>query len=127
MTDEMLAKLLNDPKLLKELERLVKANPVTTLPKQKKDPKPAYVNQVFMLCSLCGTEKITYYRMDYCSDNKIYQTGCHSTDNFWPDLPIKIMTQKTRSCKSCPTQLAKFSQEDLIKKLLKISKEIEYV
>jgi hypothetical protein len=123
----LLQKLVNDPNLLKRIEKMVKANPTIIKEKKLKSASlPKYVNKVHIKCKLCATIETIFIRMDWDNDDKIYRNGCYSVENYWPDLPMFEQHQRKPSCKLCPSVLsATFTKEELIRKLI-VQSEVFY-
>ena len=114
-----LQKLLNDPSLLKLLEKMAKARPAINKElKLKKAGLPAHVNEVKTTCKLCTTPRTTYIRMDWDAEDKLYRSGCHHLDNVWADLPVHTIHTRSAFCKSCSAVLSEQSKEALIDKLI---------
>ncbi len=114
----MLEKLLNDPKLLKELSNLAKQANVERSRKKvtRNDSIPSYINRITSRCTCCSSELLTYVRMDFSLDSKMYHSGGSAWDLpvEWLSLPIKDLVQRQPSCKMCQTKLREMSQDELI-------------
>ena len=94
-SEAILQKLINDPSLIKMLEKMAKAAPAEKKAKKQKELGLAcYVNKVQIHCKLCGSESIVYTRMDWDAEDKLYRTGCHHQDNIWPTLEEKTIVQR---------------------------------
>lgn len=122
LNEQMLQKLINDPSLIKMLEKMV-----SNAPREKKEKHlkelghPAYVNQVECKCKLCGSTHIIYMCMSYDSTEKLYRGSCHHLDNVWPGLPIYKMVQRRATCNACPGILSSLPVETLISKLIALA------
>ena len=117
--EALLQRLINDPALMKKLEKMASAIPLEKKAKKMKELGLAkYVNQVTSTCKLCGSESIIFTRMDWDSEEKLYRVGCHHQDNIWPLLPLHNLRQRRPSCNLCQTVLLTKSKEDLIKHII---------
>jgi hypothetical protein len=125
INEKILLQLINDPALMKKLEKMAK----TSIVEQKKEKKQKqlglarYVNKVVCPCKLCKTETVRYARMDWDNEEKLHRIGCYHQDNIWPELEEITITQRRVSCNSCSTALANENKEDLIKKLISLAEK----
>ena len=119
LNEEILRRIINDPSLMKELEKLAASAPA--LKKEKKFKElghPAYVNEVACKCKLCSSTWLVYICMSWDKEEKLYRASARHLDNVWKDLPIYKMTQRRSSCRDCSTVLMQKSKEDLISLLI---------
>lgn len=120
--EALLQKLINDPSLLKLLEKMAKAAPAEKKVKKMKElGNPTYVNCVTLKCKLCGSEHTKYLCMVFDPEEKLYRTSCHATENLWPDLPVYTLRQRTTSCAQCPGILLSLEKETLVQKLINLA------
>lgn len=113
----MLEKLLNDPKLLKELENLSKSNSKEIARKKltRNDSIPSYINRVTSRCTCCSSELISFIRMDFSIETKMYHSGgtAWTLPEQWLELPIKDLVQRQPTCRMCSTKLDEMSKDEL--------------
>lgn len=122
----LISKLLQNPDLLKKLEKTA-ATPSPQVPKKKKDIQPpAYVNQALITCSLCGSETLRFYSMSFDPNLIGYTTNCHSDTNLWPELPLRLVKQWKPDCPYCFSRLLKYDKEELIIKMIDLSRGGRY-
>lgn len=120
LNEAILQKMLNDPKLLKEIEKMVSQTKIKEHKKKKESQlgQATYVNRVSQTCRLCGSLEIIFKRMDWDSLEKLYRSGCHSSENLWPLLPLHEVRYKAITCNHCRSALHHLSKETLIEKLI---------
>jgi hypothetical protein len=117
--EKLLQALINDPSLLKLLEKMTKDAPKEKKAKKMKEMgNPSYVNHTTVKCKLCGSTHAKFLCMAYDSDEKLYRTSCHHQDNIWPTLPLFELVQRSDTCPSCAGNLLQLSKEELIQKLM---------
>ena len=122
INEALLQKMINDPALMKLLEKMTKSIPAEKKEKKLKElGHPAYVNEVSCLCKLCGAKHIIYMCMSYDSTEKLYRGSCHSLDNVWQGLPVYQMVQRRATCNACPGVLSTLPIETLISKLITLA------
>jgi hypothetical protein len=120
--EKLLQALINDPSLIKMLNKMV-----ANAPSEKKEKKlkergnPSYVNRVEIRCKLCSTVHIKFMMMQFDPEEKLYRTGYQGLDNPWPLLPVYDLIQRSTSCLSCPGVLFDLDKEVLIQKLIFLS------
>lgn len=120
--EKLLQALINDPSLIKMLEKMVSSRPKEQKEKKLKERgNPSYVNCVEIKCKLCGTTHTKYMMMQFDPEEKLYRTGYQGLDNHWTDLPIYNLIQRSTSCASCPGVLSTFEKDFLIQKLIYLS------
>jgi len=124
-TELMLQRLINDPSLMKMLEKVAKAAPKERKAKKLKElGNPCYVNRVVLKCKLCQSEEIVYMCMSWDATEKLYRGSCYHQDNIWTGLPVHDLYQRKPVCKICPETLEALSKEALISKLITIGAKL---
>jgi hypothetical protein len=120
--EQILQALINDPSLIKILEKMASSRPLEQKAKKLKERgNPSYVNCVEIKCRLCGSTHTKFMMMQFDPEEKLYRTGYQGLDNHWPELPLFNMIQRSPSCASCPGILMNLSKEDLIQRLIFLS------
>lgn len=125
--DQDLMKLLNDPKLMKELQRLSKEAGKENARKKitKQDTVPSFVNHITEKCKLCASETESFIRMDWDPNDRIYRSGGYAWKNIWPeDFPLRKITQHRPCCNNCAIALKECSTEELVNKLICLSNKL---
>lgn len=121
-TEELLLRLINDPALMKQIEKLAKATPAK--PREKREhfaiEGPSYVNSCVVSCRLCGHRHRVYMSMTWDPIERLHRTSCHSSTNQWPALPCYDITQTKESCLQCAGVLMSREKEELIHMILEL-------
>lgn len=124
-TEKFLIAMLNDPALMKTIEKMVKSNPAVVKQKRLKAAGlPSHVNSIQIICRTCKSTEQVYMRMDWDSVDKLYRGGCYSMDNIWPSLPVYKMIQRKPTCKICSIELLKLTKEELVQRILIMANRI---
>ncbi len=124
--EKLLRMILNDPALLKTIEKMTSSASAEKAKEKKEKPlhsigSPSYVNEVSVTCKLCGMTQKRFIMMAYDSTEKLYRSSCHSTANLWPSLPLYTLKQRTPTCPHCPNYLASQDQASLISRVINLS------
>lgn len=124
--EALLKKLINDPRLLADLEKMSQQSVKLTLQERKKKRELDrfgsldYLNKVVKECKLCKSVSTFYSPMIWDKVDKLHRASCMSgiICEEWQDLEIRRLHQMVPSCNCCSEVLLNTSKEELIKKLI---------
>lgn len=130
--EELLKKLINDPRLLKNLEDMAKDSVKLSLKERKKKREIDrfgtldYLNKVTKECKLCGSISTFYSPMIWDKVDKLHRCAAMSglIVEEWQDLEVRNLRQAVPSCNCCAEVLMNRSKEDLIKKIIYLSNRV---
>lgn len=125
----LLKRLINDPSLLKNLEKMASQSVKESLKeKQRKRELDRfgsldYVNKVIKTCKLCGSQSTFYSPMIWDKLDKCHRASCMSgiLVEEWTLLELRTLRQSAPSCNCCPSVLKNTPKEDLIRRLIILS------
>lgn len=129
--EELLKRLIADPKLLKDIEKMSQESVKLGL-KEKEKKRISdrfgnldYVNELKTTCRLCGTITTRYSPMIWDKLDKLHRASCISEiiRPEWISLSIRKIHQTRPSCNYCADTLKEWSKEDLIKRLIFIAEK----
>lgn len=124
ISEAILLKMINDPKLMKEIEKLSK-QPSVKKTKAKKDLlPPTFVNKVTETCKLCGFVSIKWLSMSWDPNEKLHRSSCHATENLWPELLERSIYARRETCKHCTKRLSELEKHILIAKLIVLAERV---
>lgn len=124
--EELLKRLINDPTLLKNLEKMANESVKLTLKeKQRKRDLDRfgsldYVNKVIKVCKLCSSSSTFYSPMIWDKVDKLHRASCMSglLVEEWTHLELRTIRQTVPSCNCCYEVLRNKSKDELIKNLI---------
>lgn len=124
--EELLKRLINDPALLKNLEKMALSSVKETLKERQKKKELDrfgtldYLNRVIKTCKLCGSSSTFYSPMIWDKVDKLHRASCMSglIVEEWASLEVRTIRQTVPTCNCCPSVLINSSKEELIKRLM---------
>jgi len=124
--EDLLKKLIDDPNLLKQLEKMSQESVKLTLKEKKKKRELDrfgtldYLNTVEVTCKLCGNISTRYSPMIWDKIDKLHRASCFSEiiREEWTSLPVKTMKQVRPTCNFCEKNLKEWDIDNLIKKVI---------
>jgi len=125
----LLKKLINDPALLKVIEKMGKESIKATL-KDRADRRAldrfgslTYINEIRQTCKLCGYYKVLYSPMIWDKIDKLYRSSCLSGMLYeeWEGLERRVLNQSVSTCTRCVENLLCIDKKILISKLITLS------
>lgn len=131
--EALLKRLINDPALLKDLEKMARESVKLSL--QERERKRVinrfgtldYVNQVKLTCKLCGSMRLVYSPMIWDKIEKLHRSSCFCDSLLpeWQHLEIRPLAQSRPTCTECHTVLEEWSKEELIHKVIQLANRIK--
>jgi uncharacterized protein YlbG (UPF0298 family) len=130
--EELLKKLINDPALLKNLEKMASESVKATLKetRRKRDldrfGSIDYVNKVIKECKLCKSSSTFYSPMIWDKIEKLHRASCMSglLCEEWSMLEVRTLRQSVPTCNCCSEVLKNIPKDDLILKLITIANRL---
>ena len=127
--EDLLKKLINDPALLKNLEKMANESVKLSLKERKRKRELDrfgsldYLNKVIKECKLCGSISTFYSPMIWDKVEKLHRCAAMSgiIVEEWQNLEIRSLRQSTPCCNCCKDVLMHKSKEELISKLIILS------
>ena len=124
--EELLKKLINDPALLKSLEKMASESVKLSLKeRQRKREIDRFGTLDYLIscdihCKLCGSTQRSYSPMIWDKIEKLHRAACFSEilRDEWTCLTVKSIKQLVPTCKFCETNLVSLPKDELIKKLV---------
>jgi len=132
LMEDLLRKLINDPSLLKTIEKMATESVKQGLREKKKIREHErfgsfdYVNLVQAECKLCKTTTDCYQPMVWDKIDKLHRTGGMFRELLpaWSSLDLRKISVRTPTCDCCKDALLAQSKEDLIRKLIILSNRL---
>ena len=130
--EELLKKLINDPSLLKTIEKMALESVKQGLRERKRVREQErfgsfdYVNLVSVECKLCGISTYHYQPMVWDKVDKLHRTAGMFRELLpaWSLLEVRKVSVRTSTCECCKDALLSHSKEDLIKRLIGLSNRV---
>jgi hypothetical protein len=125
----LLKKIINDPALLKAVEKMEKESIKMAL-KEKADKRAydrfgtlSYLNEIRQSCKLCGAYKTLYSPMIWDKIDKLYRASCIAGMLYeeWEGLERRVINQSVSTCTRCVENLLGEDKKILISKLITLS------
>lgn len=124
--EDLLKRLINDPALLKNLEKMATLSVKESL-KEKERKRTLdrfgsldYLNKVIKQCKLCGSTSTFYSPMIWDKLDKLHRASCMSgiIVEEWASLEVRTLRQYVPTCNCCADVLKNSSKDDLIRRLM---------
>ncbi len=122
----LLKRLINDPALLKAIEKMGRESVKGAL-KDRANKRAldrfgtlSYLNEIRQTCKLCGSYKILYSPMIWDKIDKLYRASCISGILYeeWENLEKRVLYQSVPTCPACAESLLCLDKKVLISKIL---------
>jgi len=132
LMEDLLRKLINDPSLLKTIEKMATASVKSGLREKKRAREQErfgsfdYVNLVQAECKLCKTTTDSYQPMVWDKIDKLHRTAGMFRELLpaWSSLDLRKISVRTPTCDCCKDALLSQPKEALIKILIGLSNRV---
>ena len=127
--EELLKKIINDPALLKQIEKMGKESIKLSL-KEKAHKREMdrfgsldYVNRVKNTCKICGSIQTVYAPMIWDKIDKLHRASALSGILYeeWTHLPLKTLDKTVPTCTCCEAYLLSLDKKDLVSKIISMA------
>lgn len=115
--DQLLKQIiLENPSLMSELKKSVPSDTTSLVPKprEKKAPSSDYLLTVYCGCETCHAIIPRTYNMKWDVIQGCFRPQPFCAAHAIENKELKVQTTTSRTCVSCPTELARLSHEDLV-------------
>ena len=124
--EELLKRVINDPSLLKQIEKMGRESVKATLKerahKREMDRFGSldYVNCVKNTCKICGSIQTVYVPMIFDKIDKLHRASALSGILYeeWASLPLKTLQKAVPTCTCCETYLLSLDKRELVHKVI---------
>lgn len=130
--EELLKRLINDPSLMKTIEKMATESVKMGLKERKKQREQErfgtfdYLNQVEKSCRLCSLVTISYQPMVWDKVEKLHRTGGMFREilPIFSSLEVRRLIIHSSTCECCSTALMSVPKEILISKLIGLANRV---
>lgn len=127
--EELLKKIINDPSLLKSIEKMGRESVKLTLKEGRKKKELDrfgsldYVNRLKNSCRICGSIQTVYIPMIFDKIDKLHRASCMSGILYeeWTHLSLRNISKTVPTCTCCESYLLNRPKEELVKKILSLA------
>lgn len=130
--EALLKKLINDPSLLKSIEKMAQDSVKLSLKEQRRKRELDrfgsldYVNKVVKVCKLCSSTSTFYSPMIWDKLEKLHRASCMSgiLCEEWTHLELRQIRQTVPTCNCCAEVLRNTPKEELVQRLIAVASRI---
>ena len=127
--EELLKKIINDPSLLKSIEKMGRESVKLSLKESRKKKELDrfgsldYVNRLKNSCRICGSIQTIYVPMIWDKTDKLHRAAALSGILYeeWTHLSLRNISKTVPSCTYCESYLLSRPKEELVKKILSMA------
>lgn len=127
--EDLLKKIINDPALLKQIEKMGKESVKATL-KEKAHKREMdrfgsldYVNRLKNTCKVCGSIQTVYAPMIWDKIDRLHRASALSGILYeeWTHLPLKTLEKNVPTCTCCESYLLSLDKKELASKIIALA------
>lgn len=130
--EDLLKKIINDPALLKSIEKMGRESVKATLKERSRQRELDrfgsldYLNCMKNTCKICGSIQTVYVPMIWDKIDRLHRASALSGILYeeWSLLPLKTLQKNVPTCTCCETFLLSLDKRELAQKVISLASRL---